>query len=295
MSQHSLFQQFSPFYLRSEELQMRKGLGLPASVSSFQKIFPFWLSCCPSIILFVFVLRKTIWSSKERKHKVETFEQSAKHFTTNNHFSDKIKDQMLMFYFKKHCNTKIHIIARDFNFKWRYVLVCANTKPSHQYYKGRGGGVTFFVVLSRSNQQCVFPISDPMWKSGLIGRHLPPSSCPWFRKSINFEMVESLFWNPAFDVARAARWWAMSKDWWRLRPGAFLAPASYFFVVEARILGDPWIVGEAKHHSCFLSDIVSVERGHQKPFVRTPLVLQTINQLIKGFLHNMTQEPVYLY
>ena len=102
MSQHSLFQQFSPFYLRSEELQMRKGLGLPASVSSFQKIFPFWLSCCPSIILFVFVLRKTIWSSKERKHKVETFEQSAKHFTTNNHFSDKIKDQMLMFYFK-HC------------------------------------------------------------------------------------------------------------------------------------------------------------------------------------------------
>ena len=112
MSQHSLFQQFSPFYLRSEELQMRKGLGLPASVSSFQKIFPFWLSCCPSIILFVFVLRKTIWSSKERKHKVETFEQSAKHFTTNNHFSDKIKDQMLMFPLDNSW-----IIARDFNFK----------------------------------------------------------------------------------------------------------------------------------------------------------------------------------
>ena len=107
-------------------------------------------------------------------------------------------------------------------------------------------------------------------------------------------MVESLFWNPAFDVAPAARWWAMSKDWWRLRPGAFLAPASSFFVVELRILGDPWIVGEAKHHSCFLSDIVSVEGGHQKPFVRTPLVLQTINQLIKWFFHNMTQEPVYL-
>ena len=96
-------------------------------------------------------------------------------------------------------------------------------------------------------------------------------------------MVESLFWNPAFDVAPAARWWAMSKDWWRLRPGAFLAPASYFFVLEPRILGDPWTVGEAKHHSCFLTDIVSVERGHQKPFVRTPLVLQTINQLIKIF------------
>ena len=113
-------------------------------------------------------------------------------------------------------------------------------------------------------------------------------------KSINIVMVDSLFWNPAFDVAPAARWWAMSKDWWRLRPGAFLAPASYFFVVELRILGDPWIVGEAKHHSCFLSDIVSVEGGHQKPFVRTPLVLQTINQLIKWFFHNMTQEPVYL-
>ena len=81
---------------------MRKGLGLPASVSSFQKIFSILksLSCRPSIILFVFVLRKTIWSSKERKHKVETFEQSAQHFTTNNHFSDKIKDQMLMFYLK---------------------------------------------------------------------------------------------------------------------------------------------------------------------------------------------------
>ena len=79
------------FYLKSGELQMRKGLGLlPASVSSFQKIFPFWLSCCPSIILFVFVLRKTIWSSKERKHKVETFEQSVKHFTTNNDFGDKM-------------------------------------------------------------------------------------------------------------------------------------------------------------------------------------------------------------
>ena len=39
MSQHSLFQQFFSFYLRSEQLQMRKGLGLPASVSSFQKIF----------------------------------------------------------------------------------------------------------------------------------------------------------------------------------------------------------------------------------------------------------------
>ena len=112
MSQHSLFQQFSPFYLKSEELKMRKGLGLPASVSSFQKIFPFWISCCPSIILFVFVLRKTIWSSKERKHKVETFEQSAKHFTTNNHFSDKIKDQMLMFPLDNSW-----IIARDFNFK----------------------------------------------------------------------------------------------------------------------------------------------------------------------------------
>ena len=99
---------------------MRKGLGLlPASVSSFQKIFPFWLSCCPSIILFVFVLRKTIWSSKERKHKVETFEQSAQHFTTNNHFRGKIKDQMLMFYFKNIAtqNAKIHITARDFNFK----------------------------------------------------------------------------------------------------------------------------------------------------------------------------------
>ena len=98
---------------------MRKGLRLPASVSSFQKIFPFWLSCCPSIILFVFVLRKTIWSSKERKHKVETFEQSAQHFTTNNHFSDKIKDQMLMFYFKNIAtqNAKIQITARDFNFK----------------------------------------------------------------------------------------------------------------------------------------------------------------------------------
>ena len=32
------------------------------------------------IILFVFVSRKTIWSSKERKQKVETFEQSATHF-----------------------------------------------------------------------------------------------------------------------------------------------------------------------------------------------------------------------
>ena len=64
------------------------------------------------IILFVFVLRKTIWSSKERKHKVETFEQSAKHFTTNNHFSDKIKDQMLMFPLDNSW-----IIARDFNFK----------------------------------------------------------------------------------------------------------------------------------------------------------------------------------
>ena len=120
MSQHSLFQQFFSFYLRSEQLQMRKGLGLlPASVSSFQKIFPFWLSCCPSIILFVFVLRKTIWSSKERKHKVETFEQSAQHFTTNNHFRGKIKDQMLMFYFKNIAtqNAKIHITARDFNFK----------------------------------------------------------------------------------------------------------------------------------------------------------------------------------
>ena len=96
-------------------------------------------------------------------------------------------------------------------------------------------------------------------------------------------MVESLFWNPAFDVAPAARWWAMSKDWWRLRPGAFLAPASSFFVVKPKILGDPWTIGGAKHHSCFLSDIVSVEGGHQKPFVRTPLVLQTINQLIKIF------------
>ena len=92
MSQHSLFQQFFSFYLRSEQLQMRKGLGLPASVSSFQKIFSILksLSCRPSIILFVFFLRKTIWSSKERKHKVETFEQSVQHFTTNNDFGDKM-------------------------------------------------------------------------------------------------------------------------------------------------------------------------------------------------------------
>ena len=55
-------------------------------MSIFEKIFDLTHRECLTlhsnveIILFVFVSRKTIWSSKERKQKVETFEQSATHF-----------------------------------------------------------------------------------------------------------------------------------------------------------------------------------------------------------------------
>ena len=55
-------------------------------MSIFEKIFDLTHRKCLTfhsnveIILFVFVSRKTIWSSKERKQKVETFEQSATHF-----------------------------------------------------------------------------------------------------------------------------------------------------------------------------------------------------------------------
>ena len=65
-------------------------------VSIFQQIFHLALRKGSAVlqnvenILFVFVLCQTIWCSKERKQKVQTFEQSVKRFTISNYLSVEI-------------------------------------------------------------------------------------------------------------------------------------------------------------------------------------------------------------
>ena len=85
MSQHFHFGHSFSFYLRVH-CKWENGKRGIVSMSIFEKIFDLTHRKCLTfhsnveIILFVFVSRKTIWSSKERKQKVETFEQSATHF-----------------------------------------------------------------------------------------------------------------------------------------------------------------------------------------------------------------------
>ena len=108
------------------------------------------------------------------------------------------------------------------------------------------GNATFCVALCAKHR--VVPISGLMWKSDLIGRHLPPSSCPWFGKSINFEMVESLksinivmveslFWNPAFWCCSSCEMVSNVKRLMEVTPRSIFSSCVILFCRQAQ---DPW-------------------------------------------------------